>query len=141
MTLSFRCSRKNTFKIYHLHPLAAPSGLLTDSHFIGYQIEHNTYSVSSVKFWIRKVFRITCWGSDEQKTTTMRFWLMYTFAITLVASVEFVVGGCREQERNSCEIICQTNTTTNRTECNLRAIVILPKMDKVEASLPRVINE
>lgn len=71
----------------------------------------------------------------------MRFWLLFTFAIILVASVEFVIGGCREQERNTCEIMCQMNTKTKRTECNLRAIVILPKMDKVEASLPRVIDE
>lgn len=72
----------------------------------------------------------------------MRFWLLYKlFAIILVASVEFVIGGCREQERNACEIVCQMNTTTKRTECNLRAIVILSKMDKVEASLSRVINE
>lgn len=49
---------------------------------------------------------------------------------------KYADAGCRTQERNKCEIICKHNSTD---DCTLRAIVILPKMDKVEASLPRVI--
>lgn len=60
--------------------------------------------------------------------------------VALFRFVQFAESGCRIQERNSCETICQWNSTEQKYECNLRAIVILPKMDKVEASLPRVNN-
>lgn len=58
--------------------------------------------------------------------------------LVLIALCGRIECGCRVQERNKCETICQWNSTLQDYECNLRAIVILPKMDKVEASLPRV---
>lgn len=63
------------------------------------------------------------------------------FPLALALLVALLGGGecgCRIQERNSCETICQWNATHNNYECTLRAIVILPKMESVEASLPRV---
>lgn len=61
--------------------------------------------------------------------------------LVLIALLGRIECGCRVQERNKCETICQWNSTLQDYECNLRAIVILPKMDKVEASLPRVSNK
>lgn len=58
--------------------------------------------------------------------------------ILLIIFIDGINGGCRIQERNTCETICQWNKTNQNYECNLRAIVILPKMETVEASLPRV---
>lgn len=62
-------------------------------------------------------------------------------AILLISSVRLVQGGCRMQDRNPCETVCQWNATRNDYECVLRVIVILPKKDSVEASLQRVINK
>lgn len=56
----------------------------------------------------------------------------------LLPSVE---SGCRVQERNACETICQYNSTTKGHDCILRAIVILPKTNDVETSLSRVSND
>lgn len=52
--------------------------------------------------------------------------------------VEYVAGGCRMQERNPCETVCQWNVERRDYDCVLRAVVILPKTDEIEASLPRV---
>lgn len=51
---------------------------------------------------------------------------------------QLVDCGCRVQERNTCETICQWNATTKNHDCTLRAIVILPKANDVETSLSRV---
>lgn len=61
--------------------------------------------------------------------------------ILLISSFQLVQCGCRMQDRNPCETVCQWNATRNDYECVLRVIVILPKQDSVEASLSRVINE
>lgn len=68
---------------------------------------------------------------------------MYSTIIFVVATltlfqVKRVVGGCRMQDRNPCETVCQWNLTRKDYDCTLRAVVILPRMDKVEASLSRV---
>lgn len=70
-----------------------------------------------------------------QRTTRSLSIVVVTLLICLIDIVEC---GCRIQERNQCETVCQWNSTTQNYDCNLRAIIILPKMDKVEASLPRV---
>lgn len=59
--------------------------------------------------------------------------------LLMATSVERVVGGCRMQERNPCETVCQWNAERRDYDCVLRAVVILPKTDDVEASLPRVL--
>lgn len=71
----------------------------------------------------------------RRKYSTMLFQL---FCIISVTSIEFAWGNCREQTRNTCEIMCPRNSTNK--DCNLRAVVILPQMDTVEASLPKVIT-
>lgn len=60
--------------------------------------------------------------------------------ILLTSSIQLAHCGCRMQDRNPCEKVCQWNATRNDYDCVLRVIVILPKKDSVEASLPRVIN-
>lgn len=60
--------------------------------------------------------------------------------ILLTSSIRLAQCGCRMQDRNPCETVCQWNATRNDYECELRVIVILPEKDSVEASLPRVIN-
>lgn len=67
--------------------------------------------------------------------------LLLFIVILLISSIEQVHCGCRMQDRNPCETICQWNATRSANDCTLRVIVILPKMDTVEASLPRVIND
>lgn len=71
------------------------------------------------------------------------FWTKFLLCICVLStsSIQFVHCGCRMQDRNPCEAICQWNATRKSNDCNLRVIVILPKKDTVEASLPRVINE
>lgn len=71
-----------------------------------------------------------------------KIWMqLLCFVVVLLSlSIRFVESGCRMQERNPCETICQWNATRNSYDCTLRVIVILPEMDTVEASLPRVIN-
>lgn len=68
------------------------------------------------------------------KSTTM-FVVLLVVAVNQLASVD---AGCRNQEHHACETVCRLNRTTQQHECSLRAIVILPKTTKVEASLPRV---
>lgn len=61
--------------------------------------------------------------------------------IVLACSQYYIVpvyGGCRDQERVECEQICIFNSTTNKHNCNLRAVVILPRNTTLEASLPKV---
>lgn len=70
--------------------------------------------------------------------TVCRMSELVAVILVLIALCGRIECGCRVQERNKCETICQWNSTLQDYECNLRAIVILPKMDKVEASLPRV---
>lgn len=60
--------------------------------------------------------------------------------VLLTSSIQLIQCGCRIQDRNPCETVCQWNATRNSYDCVLRVIVILPKKDSVEASLPRVIN-
>lgn len=75
----------------------------------------------------------------RQKTTIWPQLLLFVIVL-LSTSVERVQCGCRMQDRNPCETVCQRNSTRNGYDCTLRVIVILPKKDTVEASLPRVIN-
>lgn len=49
----------------------------------------------------------------------------------------FVSCGCREQERNACESICQ-KASNGSMVCELRGAIILPISPEIEASLPRV---
>lgn len=64
------------------------------------------------------------------------------FAVILLTSlIRLAQCGCRMQDRNPCETVCQWNATRNDYECVLRVIVILPRKESVEASLPRVIND
>lgn len=67
--------------------------------------------------------------------------LLLFIIILSISSIERVHCGCRMQDRNPCETICQWNATRKANDCTLRVIVILPKKDTVEASLPRVIND
>lgn len=75
----------------------------------------------------------------RRHTATRRQLLLFAIVLS-ISSVQLVHCGCRMQDRNPCETICQWNVTRNSYNCTLRVIVILPKMDTVEASLPRVIN-
>lgn len=70
------------------------------------------------------------------------FWTqqLLFIVVLLTSSIQLVQCGCRMQDRNPCETVCQWNATRNSYDCVLRVIVILPKKDSVEASLPRVIN-
>lgn len=73
-----------------------------------------------------------------QRITTQ---LVGILVVLLVGVPPFVKCGCRIQNpRDPCETVCQWNATRKNYDCNLRAIVILPKMAEVEASLSRVIN-
>lgn len=47
-----------------------------------------------------------------------------------------VEGGCRPQEREKCESLCQV--VNHKRICELRASVILPYSELIEASMPRV---
>lgn len=79
---------------------------------------------------------------EKQRVTVIWTKQLLLFAIVLsTSSIQLVQCGCRMQERNPCETICQYNGTRKSYDCTLRVIVILPKMDTVEASLPRVIND
>lgn len=77
--------------------------------------------------------------SNHQQTAVLTKQLLFV-AILLTTSIRLAHGGCRVQDRNPCETVCQWNATRNDYECELRVIVILPRKDSVEASLPRVIN-
>lgn len=63
---------------------------------------------------------------------------LFIVFVLVAASVERVAGGCRMQARNPCESLCQWNAERQQHHCELRAVVILPKTNDVEASLPRV---
>lgn len=76
-----------------------------------------------------------------QRDTAIWTQLLLIAIVLLTSSIQLVHCGCRMQERNPCETICQYNATRKSYDCTLRVIVILPKMDTVEASLPRVIND
>lgn len=65
-------------------------------------------------------------------------WHILMGILLMAISVERVDAGCRMQERNPCETVCQWNAERQDYDCVLRAVVILPKTDDVEASLPRV---
>lgn len=75
------------------------------------------------------------------RETTIWTQLLLLAIVLLTSSIQLVDCGCRMQERNPCETICQFNATRKSYDCTLRVIVILPKKDTVEASLPRVIND
>lgn len=80
--------------------------------------------------------------NHRQTATTTRTTKHLLLALALLTlSIRLAECGCRMQDRNPCETVCQWNATRNDYECELRVIVILPKKDTVEASLPRVIND
>lgn len=78
-------------------------------------------------------------ASNHRQTAVCTKLLLFALA-SLTSSIQMAECGCRMQERNTCETICQWNATRNSYDCTLRVIVILPKKDTVEASLSRVIN-
>lgn len=90
----------------------------------------------------------TCEQNQMINTKTMAslyqmkitIWTQLFFFVIILGctSIERVQCGCRVQERNPCETVCQWNATRKSYDCQLRVIVILPKKDTVEASLPRV---
>lgn len=68
-------------------------------------------------------------------------WFRVSFSVLIIAwcfQIKWISAGCRPQVSNKCEAICQRNSTLKTDVCTLRAIVILPNMTRVEASLPRV---
>ena len=62
--------------------------------------------------------------------------LMKVIAVILCC-VCLVSCGCRKQEENSCEAICQKNNA-GKLSCEIRGALILPNLASIEASLPRV---
>ncbi|XP_031626434.1 atrial natriuretic peptide receptor 1-like isoform X1 [Contarinia nasturtii] len=72
------------------------------------------------------------------RPTAIGTYLLLLSVVLSISSIQLVQCGCRMQDRNPCETVCQWNVTRNSYNCTLRVIVILPKKDSVEASLPRV---
>lgn len=62
--------------------------------------------------------------------------LMKVFTVMLCC-VWLVSCGCRQQEENACEAICQKNNA-GKLSCEIRGALILPNLPTIEASLPRV---
>lgn len=64
----------------------------------------------------------------------MKLWLS---AVFLMAEFDFILGGCRNQEKNECESLCRKNGDSE-TKCEVRIAIILPNLTELEASLVRV---
>lgn len=104
-----------------------------------------------VNKWLGVERRIRTTDSDKQpkkktmepihRHTTIGTYLLLFAIVLSISSIQPVHCGCRMQDRNPCETVCQWNATLKSYNCTLRVIVILPKMETVEASLPRVIND
>lgn len=77
----------------------------------------------------------------NHRQTTIWTQLLLFIVVLLTSSIQMVHSGCRIQDRNACENVCQWNVTRKSYDCVLRVIVILTKEDKVETSLNRVIND
>lgn len=62
-----------------------------------------------------------------------KYALYYFIFVILLCSPNTVEGGCRDQESQACEAICNSDGF-----CEIRIIVLLPNTTDIEPSLPRV---
>lgn len=63
--------------------------------------------------------------------------MLIKMIIFIAIAIEAVKCGCRKQKINDCESICRINEA-GKYGCELRGAVILPDLNTIEASMPRV---
>lgn len=88
-----------------------------------------------------------CCDSDSKgavsKLNNHKFNLKFSVFIIILmylSSLNIVNCGCRNQKADDCEIICDYRNTSGilKRECELRLIVILPKSNSTDTTLPKV---
>lgn len=65
---------------------------------------------------------------------------VFIIILMYLSSLNIVNCGCRNQKADDCEIICdyRNNSGILKRECELRLIVILPKSNSTDTTLPKV---